>query len=85
MGAILGGFGKHVTGSFGKGTLFHTRLVNVLLTDDGSVYAGAVTESALTSAASQAPKASPTAGPVHLKTPGGPLDLVPAPAAGSGS
>ena len=72
-----------VTGSFGKGTLFHTRLVNVLLTDDGSVYAGAVTESALTSAASQAPKASPTAGPVHLKTPGGPLDLVPAPAAGS--
>ena len=54
MGAILGGFGKHVSGSFGKGTLFHTRLVNVLLTDDGSIYAGAVTESALTSAASQA-------------------------------
>ena len=42
MGAILGGFGKQVSGSFGKGTLFHTRLVNVLLTDDGTVYAGAV-------------------------------------------
>lgn len=54
LGAILGGFGKQMTGSFGSGTLFHTRLVNVLLTQDGTVYAGAVDESALTSAASTA-------------------------------
>jgi outer membrane lipoprotein-sorting protein len=54
VGAILGGFGKHVTGSFGSGTLFHTRLVNVLLTQDGTIYAGAVTQSALESAANAA-------------------------------
>ncbi|NUS16556.1 MAG: DUF2092 domain-containing protein [Streptomyces sp.] len=54
MGALLGGFGKQVTGSFGSGTLFHTRLVNVLITQDGTVYAGAVDESALTAAASAA-------------------------------
>ncbi|SHN21246.1 LolA family protein [Actinacidiphila paucisporea] len=52
--AMLGGFGKQVSGSFGSGTLFHTRLVNVLLTQDGTIYAGAVDESALTAAASSA-------------------------------
>jgi outer membrane lipoprotein-sorting protein len=54
VGAILSGFGKQVSGSFGTGTLFHTRLVNVLLTQDGKAYVGAVDESALTSAASAA-------------------------------
>jgi hypothetical protein len=51
---MLGGFGKQVSGSFGSGTLFHTRLVNVLLTQDGSIYAGAVDQSALTAAANAA-------------------------------
>ncbi|WUH91557.1 DUF2092 domain-containing protein [Streptomyces sp. NBC_00433] len=51
---MLGGFGKQVSGSFGTGTLLHTRLVNVLLTQDGTIYAGAVDESALTAAASSA-------------------------------
>ncbi|MFI0940260.1 outer membrane lipoprotein carrier protein LolA [Streptomyces sp. NPDC021020] len=54
VGSILSGFGKHVTGDFGSGTLFHTRLVNVLLTQDGTVYAGAVTQSALEAAANAA-------------------------------
>jgi outer membrane lipoprotein-sorting protein len=52
--SLLGGFGKQVSGSFGSGTLFHTRLVNVLLTQDGTVYAGAVDQSALTAAANGA-------------------------------
>ncbi|MFG1808706.1 outer membrane lipoprotein carrier protein LolA [Streptomyces sp. NPDC049040] len=51
---MLGGFGKQVSGAFGSGTLFHTRLVNVLLTQDGSIYAGAVDQSALTAAANSA-------------------------------
>lgn len=82
MGAILGGLGKQVTGAFGKGTLFHTRLVNVLLTDDGSAYVGAVTESALTKAASTAPKLpAPPKAPttLHLDAPSGPLDLTAVP------
>ncbi|WP_031524086.1 LolA family protein [Streptomyces sp. NRRL F-5123] len=52
VGSVLSGFGKHVTGGFGSGTLFHTRLVNVLVTQDGTIYAGAVTQSALEAAAS---------------------------------
>lgn len=54
LGSIMSGFGKQVSGSFGTGTLFHTRLVNVLLTQDGTAYVGAVDESALTAAASAA-------------------------------
>jgi outer membrane lipoprotein-sorting protein len=54
--ALLNDFGKRVTGRFGSGTLFHTRLVNVLMTDKGTVYAGAVTQSALTGAADAAAK-----------------------------
>lgn len=54
VGAMLGGFGKQVSGAFGSGTLLHTRLVNVLLTQDGTVYAGAVDQSALTAAADSA-------------------------------
>lgn len=49
--SLLNSFGKQVSGSFGTGTLFHTRLVNALLTDKGTLYVGAVTQSALTDAA----------------------------------
>jgi outer membrane lipoprotein-sorting protein len=54
--SLLNSFGKQVSGTFGTGTLFHTRLVNALLTDKGTLYVGAVTESALTDAASSAAK-----------------------------
>ncbi|MFE3638922.1 outer membrane lipoprotein carrier protein LolA [Streptomyces sp. NPDC059168] len=54
-GGALGGFldslGDQVSGKFGKGTVFSTRLVNALITDDGKVYAGAVTKDALVKAA----------------------------------
>ncbi|MFF4651125.1 outer membrane lipoprotein carrier protein LolA [Streptomyces sp. NPDC001380] len=45
--ALLKGFGKPV----GGGTLLHTRLVNALVTDDGRVYAGAVSPQVLRRAA----------------------------------
>ncbi|MFJ9925663.1 outer membrane lipoprotein carrier protein LolA [Streptomyces misionensis] len=48
---FLGSLGEKVSGSFGKGTVFSTRLVNALITDDGKVYAGAVTKDALVKAA----------------------------------
>ncbi|MEU5125373.1 LolA family protein [Streptomyces mobaraensis] len=48
---LLDSFGGKVTGSFGSGRIVSTRLVNVLLTDDGKVYAGAVTKEALLKAA----------------------------------
>ena len=51
---MLQGFGDEVTGEFGTGTVFSTRLVNVLLTDDGAVYAGAVDKSLLVKAANAA-------------------------------
>ncbi|CAM5452877.1 LolA family protein [Streptomyces atroolivaceus] len=46
--------GDKVTGDFGSGTVFKTRLVNALLTDDGKVYVGAVTKDALVKAADTA-------------------------------
>ncbi|MEU4165940.1 DUF2092 domain-containing protein [Streptomyces sp. NPDC026665] len=46
--------GDHVKGTFGSGTVFSTRLVNALITDDGKVYAGAVTKAALVKAADAA-------------------------------
>jgi outer membrane lipoprotein-sorting protein len=49
--AALRGFGSRVDGAFGSGTLFHTRLLNALLTDEGTLYVGAVSPSALTAAA----------------------------------
>ncbi|MFJ2957024.1 outer membrane lipoprotein carrier protein LolA [Streptomyces sp. NPDC087270] len=52
--SLLNSYGTKVTGSFGSGTVFHTRLVNVLLTDKGKLYVGAVTQSALTAAADAA-------------------------------
>ncbi|OSZ60470.1 DUF2092 domain-containing protein [Streptomyces pharetrae CZA14] len=55
VGGDLGGFldslGDRVKGDFGSGTVFKTRLINALITDDGTVYAGAVTKEALVKAA----------------------------------
>ncbi|MFJ4920084.1 outer membrane lipoprotein carrier protein LolA [Streptomyces sp. NPDC088725] len=51
---FLDALGTKVTGKFGSGTVFHTRLINALMTEDGSVYAGAVTKDALVDAANQA-------------------------------
>ncbi|MFI2214497.1 outer membrane lipoprotein carrier protein LolA [Streptomyces sp. NPDC020141] len=48
---FLDALGDPVSGDFGTGTIFKTRLVNALLTDDGTVYAGAVTKDALVKAA----------------------------------
>ncbi|MET9155488.1 DUF2092 domain-containing protein [Streptomyces griseoflavus] len=54
-GGDLGGFvdslGDRVKGEFGTGTVFSTRLINALLTEDGTVYVGAVTKDALVKAA----------------------------------
>ncbi|AYN39965.1 DUF2092 domain-containing protein [Streptomyces dangxiongensis] len=54
LGGFLGSLGEPVSGAFGKGTVFSTRLVNALITDDGKVYAGAVTKDALVKAADAA-------------------------------
>ncbi|MEU9184018.1 DUF2092 domain-containing protein [Streptomyces sp. NPDC048484] len=53
-GRFLDSLGDHVSGKFGSGTVFSTRLVNALITDDGKVYAGAVTKDALVKAANAA-------------------------------
>ncbi|WEH43772.1 DUF2092 domain-containing protein [Streptomyces sp. AM 2-1-1] len=49
--SLLDAFGSKATGKFGSGTVFSTRLVNALITDDGKVYVGAVTREALVGAA----------------------------------
>ncbi|MFD9909531.1 outer membrane lipoprotein carrier protein LolA [Streptomyces sp. NPDC059063] len=46
--------GDKVDGKFGSGTVFKTRLINALVTDDGKVYVGAVTKDALVKAADAA-------------------------------
>jgi outer membrane lipoprotein-sorting protein len=51
---FLDTLGDKVTGKFGSGTVFKTRLVNALMTDDGKVYVGAVTKDALVRAANSA-------------------------------
>ncbi|MFF0446430.1 outer membrane lipoprotein carrier protein LolA [Streptomyces sp. NPDC004609] len=48
---FLDSLGDPVSGKFGSGTVFKTRLVNALMTDDGTVYVGAVTKDALVKAA----------------------------------
>ncbi|MEV0416042.1 DUF2092 domain-containing protein [Streptomyces sp. NPDC050448] len=48
---FLDSLGGKVTGTFGEGRVFKTRLVNALITDDGKVYVGAVTKDALVQAA----------------------------------
>ncbi|MGW0082629.1 LolA family protein [Streptomyces sp. NPDC003393] len=51
LGGFLGSLGDQASGKFGKGTVFSTRLVNALITDDGKVYVGTVTKDALVKAA----------------------------------
>ncbi|MFJ2259978.1 outer membrane lipoprotein carrier protein LolA [Streptomyces sp. NPDC087844] len=53
-GRFLDSLGDQVSGKFGSGTVFSTRLVNALITEDGKVYAGAVTKEALVKAANAA-------------------------------
>ncbi|MFC8362069.1 outer membrane lipoprotein carrier protein LolA [Streptomyces griseorubiginosus] len=50
-GSFLDSLGDKVSGGFGQGTVFKTRLINALITDDGKVYVGAVTKDALVKAA----------------------------------
>ncbi|MFE9116822.1 outer membrane lipoprotein carrier protein LolA [Streptomyces sp. NPDC007172] len=51
---FLDSLGEKVSGPFGSGTVFKTRLVNALITDNGKVYVGAVTKDALVAAANSA-------------------------------
>ncbi|MGW0960581.1 LolA family protein [Streptomyces gelaticus] len=51
---FLDALGDKVSGKFGAGTVFKTRLINALMTDDGKVYVGAVTKDALVQAANNA-------------------------------
>ncbi|MGW0464431.1 LolA family protein [Streptomyces sp. NPDC003027] len=51
---FLDALGDKVSGKFGSGTVFKTKLVNALMTDDGKVYVGAVTQDALVDAANAA-------------------------------
>ncbi|SDC77471.1 LolA family protein [Streptomyces prasinopilosus] len=51
LGGFLGSLGDRVKGEFGTGTVFSTRLINALVTEDGKVYVGAVTRDALVKAA----------------------------------
>ncbi|MFJ9565549.1 outer membrane lipoprotein carrier protein LolA [Streptomyces fuscichromogenes] len=51
LSGFLGSLGDSVSGKFGKGTVFSTRLINALMTDDGKVYVGAVDKAALVKAA----------------------------------
>ncbi|MEU5437567.1 DUF2092 domain-containing protein [Streptomyces sp. NPDC020719] len=51
---FLNSLGDKVTGKFGSGTVYKTRLINALVTDDGKVYVGAVTKDALVNAANAA-------------------------------
>ncbi|WP_320783104.1 DUF2092 domain-containing protein [Streptomyces sp. CRN 30] len=54
LGGFLNSLGDQVKGTFGTGTVFSTRLVNALITDDGTVYVGTVTKDALVKAADAA-------------------------------
>ncbi|MEE1751798.1 LolA family protein [Streptomyces sp. SP18CS02] len=51
---FLDALGDKVTGSFGSGTVFKTRLVNALMTDDGRISVGAVTPDTLVATANAA-------------------------------
>ncbi|WP_411079974.1 LolA family protein [Streptomyces sp. cmx-18-6] len=51
---FLDALGDKVSGKFGSGTVFKTRLVNALVTDDGKVYVGAVTKDTLVRTANDA-------------------------------
>ncbi|MFJ9424110.1 outer membrane lipoprotein carrier protein LolA [Streptomyces sp. NPDC101249] len=54
LNGLVGALGDKVKGSFGSGTVLSTRLINALVTDDGTVYVGAVTKDALVKAADAA-------------------------------
>ncbi|MEV7275724.1 DUF2092 domain-containing protein [Streptomyces sp. NPDC093111] len=51
---FLDALGDKVSGKFGSGTVFKTKLVNALMTDDGKVYVGAVTPQKLVETANAA-------------------------------
>ncbi|MEU9761003.1 DUF2092 domain-containing protein [Streptomyces sp. NPDC047985] len=51
---FLDALGDQVSGKFGTGTVFKTRLVNALMTENGKVYVGAVTPDTLVGAANSA-------------------------------
>ncbi|MEU9142777.1 sigma-E factor regulatory protein RseB domain-containing protein [Streptomyces sp. NPDC048349] len=51
---FLDSLGGKVSGKFGEGRIFSTRLVNALITDDGKVYVGAVTKDQLVKTADSA-------------------------------
>ncbi|WP_370414332.1 outer membrane lipoprotein carrier protein LolA [Streptomyces fradiae] len=51
---FLDALGDKVSGKFGSGTVFKTKIVNVLMTDDGTVYVGAVTPDKLVATADSA-------------------------------
>ncbi|MGW1376550.1 LolA family protein [Streptomyces sp. NPDC002446] len=53
-GKFLDSFGDKASGSFGSGRIFSTRLVNALITDNGTIYVGAVDKQALIDAANAA-------------------------------
>lgn len=53
---LMDSFTDEVKGDFGTGRVFETRLVNALITDDGKVFAGAVTKDGLVKAADKAAK-----------------------------
>ncbi|GGY25579.1 hypothetical protein GCM10010363_02330 [Streptomyces omiyaensis] len=51
---FLDALGDKVSGKFGSGTVFKTKIVNALMTDDGTVYVGAVTPQKLIDTANAA-------------------------------
>ncbi|MCX5376564.1 sigma-E factor regulatory protein RseB domain-containing protein [Streptomyces sp. NBC_00091] len=51
---FMNSLGDKVSGKFGEGRIFSTRLVNALITDDGKVYVGAVTKDQLVKTADSA-------------------------------
>lgn len=51
---LLDSLGDKAHGKFGSGTVFSTRLINALITEDGKVYVGAVTKDTLVKAANAA-------------------------------
>ncbi|USA02571.1 DUF2092 domain-containing protein [Streptomyces lydicamycinicus] len=54
VGKFLDSIGDKVNGKFGSGRVFSTRLVNALITDNGTVYVGAVDKQTLINAANAA-------------------------------
>ncbi|MFE0188221.1 outer membrane lipoprotein carrier protein LolA [Streptomyces sp. NPDC058989] len=54
VGKFLDSLGDKASGSFGSGRIFSTRLVNALITDNGTIYVGAVDKQALIDAANAA-------------------------------